>query len=351
MATFVVGFEEETDIDYWRSLTHPLHDDPDQMTVEKRKVIETDAAKWGYKHQLLETARVQVIMQLRPKAILRVLFGKDRHVRHGMRWYTRMGRLARGARGIDGQAQARGDSNRSAAPRHAAQGIDLSTGNSAEARPLRRGRAIAPRLGQSWVSDCFGTGSLAAALISLGNSGREEGEGMGRPSTKSSHSAFSFHLISSLFELVSPMPMPMLVLRGAGLAATSGKSVPGPWQRAEPLPRRLFSLRRVRAGSIDVQETARVAAPIRDGGSWRAAQCLARTVGTPAQRCALEAGTPPPESPSGAMREVAAAMAQTLETANAVVKKAQELALPQFERRRTGLRRTTDRLVDEFLAD
>ena len=44
-------------------------------------------------------------------------------------------------------------------------------------------------------------------------------------------------------------------------------------------------------------------------------------------------------------------MAQTLETANAVVKKAQELALPQFERRRTGLRRTTDRLVDEFLAD
>jgi len=31
-------------------------------------------------------------MQMRPKAILRILFGKDRHVRKGMRWYTRMGR-------------------------------------------------------------------------------------------------------------------------------------------------------------------------------------------------------------------------------------------------------------------
>lgn len=119
MATYVVGFEEETDADYWRSLKHLLHYDPDQIqmlyvtphrwtpyfkTVEERKVIETDAAKWDYKHQVLETTRVppwrillwvksiEVIMQLRPKAILRVLLGKDRHVRHGMRWYTRMGR-------------------------------------------------------------------------------------------------------------------------------------------------------------------------------------------------------------------------------------------------------------------
>jgi len=65
----------------------------------------------------------------------------------------------------------------------------------------------------------------------------------------------------------------------------------------------------------------------------------------------LASGKPPPESPIGAMREVAAAMAQTLETANAVVKKAQELALPQFERRRTDLRRATDRLVDEWQQD
>jgi anaerobic magnesium-protoporphyrin IX monomethyl ester cyclase len=119
MATYVVGFEEETDADYWRSLKHLLRYDPDQIqmlyvtphrwtpyfeTVAERKVIEPDTRRWDYKHQVLATARVppwriflwvkaiEVIMQLRPRAIARVLFGKDRHVRHGMRWYTRMGR-------------------------------------------------------------------------------------------------------------------------------------------------------------------------------------------------------------------------------------------------------------------
>ena len=119
MATYVVGFEEETDADYWRSLRHLLRFDPDQIqmlyvtphrwtpffeTVAERRVIETDTRRWDYKHQVLATARVppwrifmwvkaiEVIMQLRPRALLRVLFGKDRHVRHGMRWYTRMGR-------------------------------------------------------------------------------------------------------------------------------------------------------------------------------------------------------------------------------------------------------------------
>lgn len=119
MATYVVGFEEETDRDYWRSLRHLLRYDPDQIqmlyvtphrwtpyfeTVHERTVIETDSAKWDYKHQVLATRRVppwrlllwvkgiEAIMQLRPKALLRVLFGKDRHVRHAMRWYTRMGR-------------------------------------------------------------------------------------------------------------------------------------------------------------------------------------------------------------------------------------------------------------------
>ena len=119
MATYVVGFEEETDADYWRSLKHLLRYDPDQIqmlyvtphrwtpyfeTVHERKVIETNSAKWDYKHQVLATARVppwrillwvksiEVVMQMRPKALMRVVFGKDRHVRHGMRWYTRMGR-------------------------------------------------------------------------------------------------------------------------------------------------------------------------------------------------------------------------------------------------------------------
>lgn len=119
MATYVVGFEEEIDGDYWRSLKHLLKYDPDQIqmlyvtphrwtpyfpTVANRQVIQTDTRKWDYKHQVLATSKVpswrvllwvksiEVIMQLRPKAILRVLFGTDRHVRHAMRWYTRMGR-------------------------------------------------------------------------------------------------------------------------------------------------------------------------------------------------------------------------------------------------------------------
>lgn len=119
MATYVVGFEEETDANYWRSLRHLLRYDPDQIqmlyvtphrwtpyfdTVEERKVIETDTARWDYKHQVLATKKVppwriflwvktiEVVMQLRPRALGRVLFGKDRHVRHAMRWYTRMGR-------------------------------------------------------------------------------------------------------------------------------------------------------------------------------------------------------------------------------------------------------------------
>lgn len=60
MATYVVGFEEETDIDYWRSLRHLLRYDPDQIQmlfvtphrwtpyfaqVADRTVIQTDTAK------------------------------------------------------------------------------------------------------------------------------------------------------------------------------------------------------------------------------------------------------------------------------------------------------------------
>ena len=119
MATYVVGFEEETDRDYWRSFRHLLKYDPDQIqmlyvtphrwtpyfpTVQNRKVIQTDTKKWDYKHQVLATKKVppwriflwvksiEVAMQLRPKALYRTLIGFDRHVRHAMRWYTRMGR-------------------------------------------------------------------------------------------------------------------------------------------------------------------------------------------------------------------------------------------------------------------
>jgi anaerobic magnesium-protoporphyrin IX monomethyl ester cyclase len=119
MATYVVGFEEESDRDYWRSLRHLLRYDPDQVqllyvtphrwtpyyeSVAEREVVETDTRKWDYKHQVLATKRVppwrlllwvkaiEVVMQARPKALRRLLFGGDADFRHAMRWYTRMGR-------------------------------------------------------------------------------------------------------------------------------------------------------------------------------------------------------------------------------------------------------------------
>jgi len=119
MATYVVGFEEETDADYWRSLKHLLRYDPDQIqmlyvtphrwtqyfpSVANRRVIQTDTRKWDYKHQVLATNKVppwrvilwvktmEVIMQARPKAIWRILSGRDPAFAHAMRWYTRMGR-------------------------------------------------------------------------------------------------------------------------------------------------------------------------------------------------------------------------------------------------------------------
>lgn len=119
MATYVVGFEEETDIDYWRSLKYLLRYDPDQIqmlyvtphrwtpyypTVSQRQVIQTDTRKWDYKHQVLATKKVspwrifmwvktmEVILQMRPKAIYRNLFSRDRDVAYAMRWYTKMGR-------------------------------------------------------------------------------------------------------------------------------------------------------------------------------------------------------------------------------------------------------------------
>lgn len=119
LATYVVGFEEETDLNYWRSLKQLILYDPDQIqllyvtphrwtpyfsTVMHRRVMQTDTLKWDYKHQVLETKAVppwrvffwvkcmESIMQLRPKAIMRVLRNRDPDFLHGMRWYYQMGR-------------------------------------------------------------------------------------------------------------------------------------------------------------------------------------------------------------------------------------------------------------------
>ena len=119
MATWVVGFEEETDRDHWRGLRQLLSYDPDQIQMlyvtphrwtpyfrlaADRRVIQTDRRRWDYKHQVLATRHMapwrvllwfkftEMVLQGRPKAILRVLFHRDRGLRHAMRWYTQMGR-------------------------------------------------------------------------------------------------------------------------------------------------------------------------------------------------------------------------------------------------------------------
>lgn len=119
MATWVVGFEEETDRDHWRGLRQLVAYDPDQIQmlyvtphrwtpyfklVANRRVIQTDRRKWDYKHQVLATRHMppwrvllwfkftEMVVQSRPKALFRVLFHPDRGLRHAMRWYTQMGR-------------------------------------------------------------------------------------------------------------------------------------------------------------------------------------------------------------------------------------------------------------------
>jgi len=119
MATWVVGFEEETDLDHWRGLRQLLAYDPDQVQLlyvtphrwtpyfrlaAGRRVIQTDRRRWDYKHQVLATRHMppwrvllwfkftEMVLQCRPKAIWRNLFHPDAGLRHAMRWYTQMGR-------------------------------------------------------------------------------------------------------------------------------------------------------------------------------------------------------------------------------------------------------------------
>lgn len=119
MATWVVGFAEETDRDYLRGLRTLLTYDPDQVQLLyvtphrwtpfytealSRRVIQLDRRLWDYKHQVLETrgmppARMhlwvkltEVLMQLRPAALRRLLTHRDPEIRAAQRWYYRIGR-------------------------------------------------------------------------------------------------------------------------------------------------------------------------------------------------------------------------------------------------------------------
>ena len=119
MATWVVGFEEETDKDYWRGLKQLLAYDPDQIQLmyvtphrwtpffreaAARTVIQLDQKKWDYKHQVLSTRHmapirvllwvkfIELVMQLRPKSLWRLWTHPDLPIRDCVRWYYRVGR-------------------------------------------------------------------------------------------------------------------------------------------------------------------------------------------------------------------------------------------------------------------
>jgi anaerobic magnesium-protoporphyrin IX monomethyl ester cyclase len=119
MATWVFGFQDETERDLLRGFRQLLAYDPDQIQAvyvtphrwtpyyrlaEDRQIIQADRRRWDYKHQVLKMRRMapwrlflwfkltELLMQARPRALRRILLHPDPDVRHAMRWYTRMGR-------------------------------------------------------------------------------------------------------------------------------------------------------------------------------------------------------------------------------------------------------------------
>jgi anaerobic magnesium-protoporphyrin IX monomethyl ester cyclase len=119
MATYVVGFEEEYDRDFQRGLKQLLSYDPDQIQLlyatphrwtqyfhlsAKRRVIQMDKRRWDYKHQVLANRHmpawrvlawvkfIEAVMQLRPRALWRLISHRDASIRRAMRWYYQIGR-------------------------------------------------------------------------------------------------------------------------------------------------------------------------------------------------------------------------------------------------------------------
>jgi anaerobic magnesium-protoporphyrin IX monomethyl ester cyclase len=116
MAGHIVGFEEERFRDYWNALRQLLYYDPDLLNAmyvtphrwtpfygenQSRAVIEGDQAKWDYRHQVLGTRHLrpwqiflmvkatELAVHIRPRALRRLLFYKDRAQRRAYRWCFR----------------------------------------------------------------------------------------------------------------------------------------------------------------------------------------------------------------------------------------------------------------------
>ena len=119
LCSYVVGFEDETVWDYLRALRQLILYDPDQIITlyvtphrwtpffreaKDRRVVQLDRKRWDYKNQVLENRHlppwatflcvkaIEVLVQARPKALVRTYFHPDKASRHGMRWYARIGR-------------------------------------------------------------------------------------------------------------------------------------------------------------------------------------------------------------------------------------------------------------------
>jgi anaerobic magnesium-protoporphyrin IX monomethyl ester cyclase len=119
MATWIVGFEEETERDLLRGLSQLLSYDPDQIQAlyvtphrwtpyfriaSDRRVMRIDQRRWDYKHQVLATRYmtpwrvifwvklIELVLQSRPRALWRLVAHRDPKIRHAIRWYYRMGR-------------------------------------------------------------------------------------------------------------------------------------------------------------------------------------------------------------------------------------------------------------------
>ena len=119
MVSYVVGFGEETTRDLINSFRQLIKYDPDQIQlmyvtphkwtpyfkdVEHKNIIQTDQRKWDYKHQvmamrhlkpwmvILYVKLIELLMQTRPKALIRSFFHKDRRLRRAMFWYNNIGK-------------------------------------------------------------------------------------------------------------------------------------------------------------------------------------------------------------------------------------------------------------------
>lgn len=119
MATWVAGFSHQTDRDMLHALRQLMSYDPDQIQAlyvvphrwtpyfaeaAERDVVQPDKTKWDYKHQVLGMAHmppwrlflwvkfIEAVMQLRPRALWRLMWNSEPKIRHAIRWYYRMGR-------------------------------------------------------------------------------------------------------------------------------------------------------------------------------------------------------------------------------------------------------------------